>query len=155
LISIKPDINISVNDEYVFITACQNGRLKFAQWLLQLNPDIDISANSEDAFVDACRNNCLSVAKWFVNLNPYVYKLDIEDDIIIDFHVMHSILDKILHKKQNIVFVEECGICLESISEIKINCGHSFCKSCLSKYLNEYSKTDCPYCREIITDCYH
>jgi len=49
---VKPDINISDNNEWAFSFACLNGYLHVAQWLLSLQgkPDINISAFNEDAF---------------------------------------------------------------------------------------------------------
>ena len=50
LLSVKPDINISAQNEEAFSYACKKGHLEFAKWLLQMKPDINISANNEYAF---------------------------------------------------------------------------------------------------------
>ena len=44
---------------------------------------------------------------------------------------------------------EKCSICLEEISgDISITkCNHIFHYTCLSKYINNCEKTDCPICR--------
>jgi len=50
LYKIKPDIDISADDEYAFIGSCENGHLDVAKWLYEIKPDIDISADDEYAF---------------------------------------------------------------------------------------------------------
>jgi hypothetical protein len=44
LCEIKPDINISAENDYVFRFACENGHLVIAKWLYKIKPDIKISA---------------------------------------------------------------------------------------------------------------
>lgn len=44
----------------------------------------------------------------------------------------------------------ECIICFENlIDECKINCNHSFCKTCLYRWINK-RKVTCPICRNEI-----
>jgi hypothetical protein len=54
LLSIKPEMNISMNDEGVFRYVCQFGRLNVAQWLLTIKPTINISASNNYGFISAC-----------------------------------------------------------------------------------------------------
>jgi hypothetical protein len=42
LLSVKPSINISADEEYVFRDACENGHLETAKFLLSVNPSINI-----------------------------------------------------------------------------------------------------------------
>ena len=41
---------------------------------------------------------------------------------------------------------EECGVCYENQTEVKMSCGHKFCKSCITKW-KEHADT-CPFCRQ-------
>ena len=43
----NPTIDISVDNEYAFRSACYYGQLKVAKWLLQIKPDINIFAYGE------------------------------------------------------------------------------------------------------------
>lgn len=56
-----------------------------------------------------------------------------------------------LKKKDNIE--DSCTICLENLSDeiIELKCKHVFCKECIYKHLQEYSKT-CPICRTEIDE---
>ena len=42
VLSVKPSINISADEEYVFRDACENGHLETAKFLLSVNPSINI-----------------------------------------------------------------------------------------------------------------
>ena len=80
LLSIKPDINISVHNAGAFRFACQNGDLHIAQWLLSVKPDINISARDEEAFRWACSEGHLQVAQWLQTLKPHLYVINDYDD---------------------------------------------------------------------------
>jgi hypothetical protein len=41
---------------------------------------------------------------------------------------------------------ENCGICYEK-SDVKTPCLHSFCTSCITKWVCDEEKRNCPYCR--------
>ena len=60
---VKPDIDISAEDEYSFKMACENNNLELAKWLLSVKPDI------EDAFVIACSFGNLEMSQWLLSLN--------------------------------------------------------------------------------------
>ena len=49
----------------------------------------------------------------------------------------------IVEKSENII----CSICSEIPAEIETPCKHSFCKNCISKWI-EMGKMICPYCRQ-------
>lgn len=70
ILSTKPDINISVNDEYVFRWACTNGHSTVIEWLLSMKSDINISANNEYAFRYACWSGHLKIAQWLLSIKP-------------------------------------------------------------------------------------
>ena len=42
LLTVKPNIDISANNEYAFCCVCEYGHLEVAQWLLSIKPDIYI-----------------------------------------------------------------------------------------------------------------
>jgi ankyrin repeat protein len=67
---VKPDINISYNNEAAFLSTCYEGHLEVAQWLISVKPDINISAFNEVAFRGACENKQLEVAKWLLRVKP-------------------------------------------------------------------------------------
>ena len=70
LLLIKPDIDISAKNEYVFRSSCLGGHLEVAKWLLSIKPDIDISALNESAFKWSCMNGHLEVSKWLLSIKP-------------------------------------------------------------------------------------
>jgi hypothetical protein len=70
LLSVKPEIDISVNNDAVFRVACQYGNLSTAQWLLSVKPDINISAGHDFAFRFACTNGHLETARWLLSVKP-------------------------------------------------------------------------------------
>jgi hypothetical protein len=72
LLQVKPDLNISADNESAFRTACSNGHLEVAQWLLQVKPNIDISAYNEGAFRWACTYGYLHVAQWLLQVKPTI-----------------------------------------------------------------------------------
>jgi hypothetical protein len=90
LLSVKPDINISANDEKAFLNACFSGYLLLAQWLLTIKPDIDISANYEEAFRYACCRGHLLVAQWLQSLKPNLYVILYNNDGSYKGHYIRS-----------------------------------------------------------------
>ncbi len=79
LISVKPNINISAENEDVFRYACSQGYLQVAQWLLSVKPDINISAKNEDAFRWACHNGYLQVAQWLLSIKSDI-NISVDDE---------------------------------------------------------------------------
>jgi ankyrin repeat protein len=156
LLTTFPSIDICAIDNYAFRYACANGHLPVARLLLSRSPiSMDIGARNDYAFTQACVHCHLDVAQWLCSLDPKKYSLQISESGQIDYTILElSRLDKILETGTNINFDDVCMICIDTISEIKTNCGHVFCKSCLSKYMNEYNKSDCPTCRQEITNCF-
>ena len=51
---------------------------------------------------------------------------------------------------------ESCVICFEKIKNEKslesLNCKHTFCKPCISKWLYLEEKNSCPLCRDLVTN---
>ena len=50
----------------------------------------------------------------------------------------------------------ECGICLsddvKTCRMVSLNCGHSMCDKCLDGILDKSCNTNCPFCREEISE---
>jgi ankyrin repeat protein len=68
--SVNTSINISVNNEEPFRTACEYGYLHIAEWLLQTKNDIDVSVCSKDTFKIVCAKGYLEIAKFLLNIVP-------------------------------------------------------------------------------------
>ena len=79
LVSVKPDIYISENNENAFNKACEYGYLELAKWLLLVKPDINISVDNEKAFRYACINGKLIVAQWLLSIKPDI-NISVEDE---------------------------------------------------------------------------
>ncbi len=69
---IKPELNISVNEEDAFRFACFNGHLIVAQWLYSIKPDLNISVRNDFAFRGACFWGHLIVAQWLMQIKPNI-----------------------------------------------------------------------------------
>jgi len=74
-------------------------------------------------------------------INKYKSKVEYFENIIINFELNNYV----------------CSICIENIDNNNnnnnpciINCGHSFCKNCLTKYvIQQDKKCKCPICRDL------
>jgi len=176
LLSIKPDINISADDDCAFRWTCDYGHLEVAQWLRSIKPDINISAEDDWAFKGACENGHLEVAQWLLSIKPDI-NISAEYDFSFIFACQGGHLDvsrwlctldnryqieiknnkiidwdvfKIIKPVKTIKIEnkEECCVCYE-LSDIQTNCGHYVCQRCFNK-LND----KCPYCRSQISEYY-
>ena len=90
---------------------------------------------------------------------------DDEDDE--DFHEQPPIFNRRDQKERNFTPCKksrteynpaECPICYDNKTSIITDCGHSFCKECIVKYLNgkqvsARNKDTCPMCRQNTTFC--
>lgn len=84
LLEVKPDIDISADDENAFCCVCAHGHLHAAKWLLEIKPDIVIS---NMAFFNACRYKNIDIALWLSKLEPR-FVVVIKDDVILDYCVI-------------------------------------------------------------------
>ena len=66
LFSIKPDIDISANNEYIFKEVISRGYLEMAKWLFSVKPDINITNNINNAFKNACVYNRWEIVQWLL-----------------------------------------------------------------------------------------
>ena len=62
--------NIKFNNQ-MFISACENGNLDTAKWLMQFNPKVNLTA-----FKRACKYGHLDVAMWLSS----IHKVNIQSD---------------------------------------------------------------------------
>ena len=72
LLQLNPDINISVENEWVFRLTCLYGHLHVVQWLLQVKPDINISADNEWVFRLTCEHGHLHAAQLLLQIKPTI-----------------------------------------------------------------------------------
>ena len=71
LLEIKPDIDISANNELAFEYACYFGSIETAKWLLEIKPDINIRIDNDNIFRVCCiRDNNLTIIKWLLEIKP-------------------------------------------------------------------------------------
>lgn len=96
-------------------------------------------------------------------INKYFNKTILNDNNINEFSLLDNIKENINKYNSKIVYFENiinnyentnfvCSICIENIDKNNnlciINCGHYFCKKCLTKYIIENcKKCKCPICR--------
>ena len=92
LFQIKPDINISINEEEIFRQACKNGNIEIAKFLFQIKPDINISINEEEIFKQACYNGNIEIAKWLLQIKPDI-NISINDEHIFRWVCYNGHLD--------------------------------------------------------------
>jgi ankyrin repeat protein len=71
LLEIKPDIDISANNELAFDNACHYGSIETAKWLLEIKPDINIRIDNDNIFRGCCvSDENLSIIKWLLEIKP-------------------------------------------------------------------------------------
>ena len=149
LLLIKPDINISAENDEAFREACSYGHTDIAKWLLLIKPDIDISVENDEAFREACLNGYTDVAKWFIELNPQKYVVEIINGKITSFQINKTL--SLLSEIINLNEIKECAICYIEQSNIITNCNHEFCHRCINLWYTV--NKNCPYCRTLLTNC--
>eukprot|EP00494_Astrolonche_serrata_P030034 UN30301 len=53
-----------------------------------------------------------------------------------------------LMEKHLLEDLEECCVCMQNEQDIRLSCGHQFCKKCISTIIEKISsKNECPLCR--------
>ena len=160
LYSVDPTINVSVNNNEVFINMCQAGFIDEAKWLLEINPNLNVRDQNDKAFLLSCRCNQLETALWLKCMYPDFYYLSIEyndDDTIQTENVgSYYIIDKLSNPidiKDEVYLpeddiVDECPICLEEGDYLQLLCNHQCCSSCIENlYYRTNNNFKCPLCR--------
>ena len=72
LYNLKPNIDISSDNEFAFRLSCIDGHLDVAKWLLEIKPNIDISTINERVFILSCIKDHLVLAKWLLEIKPTI-----------------------------------------------------------------------------------
>jgi hypothetical protein len=148
LYQIKPTLDISLYNEEPFRMACYNGHLEVAQWLYQIKPTLDISAQNDEAFRDACEYEHLQVALWLQTILPERYIVNFYTEYDFEYSIKQTVkIERIIHVNT----LDTCPICYENPCTIQTNCNHSFCTTCITKWINT-DHSQCPCCREDISD---
>lgn len=158
LLEIKPDINISANNEQAFYNACYNGSLEIAKWLLEIKPDINISIDNDYIFRNSCNGIYTneSTIKWLLEIKPDInieannheaFKNACEYDAIKIIRILIS-----LNPTKYYIKISDHGNIISW--KIKIN----YIRKETIK-LKEEDIIDCPIClskkSQVITNCKH
>lgn len=64
------DIDIHVDDDFVFRNRAMHGDMAFMQWLLHQDPATNIHAHDDDAYVQALAHHQYHVAMWLQDIDP-------------------------------------------------------------------------------------
>ena len=180
LYSNKPDINIHIKENICFVWACVNNKLDIAKWLYSIDEsvyveddsdyilfksclndhieivkwlfsikDIDLSKNRHRIFKTICKSGLVEIAIYLQSTRPDLYWIEVIDNSIINYGFKKQLF---FLKDKKVENVENCNICLDTISDTITECNHQFCKSCLNKWYT--NKETCPYCRDYIIYVY-
>ena len=132
LLEIKPTLNISVDDDYIFRFACENIKIELAQWLVSINTNYNI----------------VIVIDYMYRGNNTIY-YDIQKPIEIKKTLpIHSDIIQIICLEEE---DKECIICKHRTINLQTNCKHNFCTECISEWYGLHQS--CPYCRANINTC--
>ena len=64
LLSVKPDINISAEDDWAFLNACEMCHLEVAKWLQSLNPYLYVIKYDYNGNYAGCKIRSKEEANW-------------------------------------------------------------------------------------------
>lgn len=70
LLKIRPNLDISSNNEAAFRIACVNSNINIVKFLLEKKPDINISANNNEGFLQSAYYNNLELMKYLIKIKP-------------------------------------------------------------------------------------
>ena len=110
-----------------------------------INNNSSSSSNSDNNNINKINNGILERVDHFDN--------DIDD---IDVHITNNIKPKGLTSskkttsitKESVMDNLTCSICFRLFYEpISINCGHTYCRSCIGRALSAKASQECPVCR--------
>ena len=94
ILEIKPDFDIRISDDYLFIYGYQYKKYDYAKWLLTIDKSIDVCAQNNKAIRYCLYHENLEEVKWLLNYNP---KLDLTENNhaifkeFLDFNKINSI----------------------------------------------------------------
>lgn len=70
LLTIKPDINVSVLNFKAFSTCCRDGHLEAAKWFYQKYPQVSDSSAFQTAYTYSLYYTRLNVSNWLLSIKP-------------------------------------------------------------------------------------
>lgn len=154
LLEVCPDIDVCNEDNVAFTDACEYGHLEVAKWLLEIQPNINVCADDDWLFKQIVLFNDVSqelieIATWLVSLYPHRYSINILNGSIISYEISKPLMvHNVVHK--HVGELEMCPVCYDNKIDIEtVSCKHSFCKSCIQKWINTGHET-CPKCRNTL-----
>ena len=78
-------------------------------------------------------------------MNPNKFVIVSDNGSIVVFKKKYT-----LHKSNTIIHkdhLEICSICSDTQCNLQTYCNHTFCESCIQKWMNSNKNKTCPYCR--------
>lgn len=129
----------------LFKNACMTLNYNIALCLYDNNSNIPINLHKDEIFLDACKSNNIELASILYSMRPKGYILYIEDDNIIHYEIITTLLIENCIHAHEFENIDECKICYEK-SNIYTSCKHFFCYNCLEQHY-EKNNFKCPYCR--------
>ena len=111
------DIDITVDNDYCFISACKEQYIDMCYWIQELLPE------------------------------RYSFEYDDDDDDepikSFDINKILEINESMASEKP----IEECFICYENQTNVISSCNHQYCFTCIEILFKRNSSLSCPYCR--------
>ena len=136
-----------VNYDLLFSLAFDNNYVEICKKIYSYYPDIIINKRNDAMFLDSCLSNNIEFAKLFVHIRPEAYYISINEDKIIHFDIMSTLVIK---KNKELPYEKKektCLICYEKKVQVITSCRHMYCYDCLEKHY-EKNNNKCPYCRK-------
>jgi len=72
------EFNMSFDEDFVFLTACELGYLNIAKFLIKTISTIDINASNNYSFYSSCGNGHIEVGKWLLTIDPNILNNNLE-----------------------------------------------------------------------------
>ena len=120
------------------------------KWLLNYDSTIDLTENDHAIFKEFVEYNKINTVNIMIQLVPNVYEIRIKDDEIYAYKITNGILP--INYNQMLKLDDEiCCVCFTNNINVKTECEHSFCYSCLNLHYNNIK--NCPLCRTPIKYC--
>lgn len=141
LLSLKPDMDISRENDFYFRRSCAYGLFRMAQWIFEKRPNVNIAFNNYDAFREACLGGYTNIIEWLLTIFPTISlnkKLD-KYLTMIPIHILQ------VAKNRSLVEYSDCIICETNKADFTISCSHQFCHECIFKWAKIGGS--CPICR--------
>ena len=159
----KTLININYENEYLFNMIVNTGAYTLVklvyEYASEIGKPISLNANNNEAVYCAYKKNYINTIKYLCEINSN-YEVEICEDRIVKFSIK-NIFDRYIDSGDKMFFIKEisgssepdkdttnCIICKYTVAEVKLQCNHEYCNTCLSIWLKE--KNECTYCNKSI-----